>query len=565
MTDHPHLIIFNPDQWRGDVLGHMGNRAAVTPTLDRLVETDAVSFRNAFCQNPVCTPSRCSFMTGWYPHVRGHRTMFHMLHAERGEPNLLRVLRAGGGTGTATNAPDRGTDEHRRAHTVTATNAPDRGPNEPRHAPAPGDAPRTGTATNVIDDMLGARRRAPTYHVWWGGKNDLVPAQFGFAGDCDVKFAPTDDDYRRWGHAPRHGLHGDTAWRGEPDGDNYYSFFAGRLDTHGDSLYSDSDWAMVFGAIDAIRNYDGGQPLCLYLPLLYPHPPYGVEEPFFSAIDRAKLPPRPTAPESWEGKPALLQGIAERQRLQGWTEERWAELRATYYGMCARVDHQLGLIIDALKDKGLYDDTALFVFADHGDFTGDYGLVEKTQNTFEDCLTRVPFVVKPPRSVPVRPRVSDALVELIDFPATVYDLLGIEPGYTQFGRSLLPVIAGERDEHRDAVFCEGGRLAGERQAMELESASSQVPTGLYWPRVGLQSRDDLPYHGKAAMCRTAEYKYVRRLYETDELYDLRADPHERRNVIHNSAYAKDLAGLKERMLAWYLGTCDVVPFDTDER
>jgi hypothetical protein len=62
---HPDIIIFNPDQWRGDVLGHMGNPAAVTPHLDRLVAGEAVSFRNAFCQNPVCTPSRCSFKSGW--------------------------------------------------------------------------------------------------------------------------------------------------------------------------------------------------------------------------------------------------------------------------------------------------------------------------------------------------------------------------------------------------------------------------------------------------------------------------------------------------------------------
>src|SRR5512140_1950578 len=83
----PNLLIINPDQWRGDVLGHLGNRAAQTPVLDRLVATDAVSFANTFCQNPVCTPSRCSFMTGWYPHVRGHRTMFHMLQPD--EPVLL--------------------------------------------------------------------------------------------------------------------------------------------------------------------------------------------------------------------------------------------------------------------------------------------------------------------------------------------------------------------------------------------------------------------------------------------------------------------------------------------
>ena len=83
MTDKkPHLLIFNPDQWRGDVLGHMGNPAVQTPDLDRFAAEDAVSFRNAFCQNPVCTPSRCSFMSGWYPHVRGHRTMSHMLHPD---------------------------------------------------------------------------------------------------------------------------------------------------------------------------------------------------------------------------------------------------------------------------------------------------------------------------------------------------------------------------------------------------------------------------------------------------------------------------------------------------
>src|SRR5690606_23939149 len=122
---------------------------------------------------------------------------------------------------------------------------------------------------------------------------------------------------------------------------------------------------------------------------------------------------------------------------------RWTELRAVYYGMCARLDHQFGLLMDALREAGIYDDTAVFVFADHGDYTGDYGIVEKTQNTFEDALARVPFIIKPPASVPVAPRVSEALVELVDFPATVYDLAGIEPGYWHFGRSLMPVLAGE--------------------------------------------------------------------------------------------------------------------------
>jgi arylsulfatase A-like enzyme len=176
----------------------------------------------------------------------------------------------------------------------------------------------------------------------------------------------------------------------------------------------------------------------------------------------------------------------------------------------------------------------------------------------------VPFLIKPPAGVPISPRVSEALVELIDFPATVEALTGITPAHTHFGRSLLPVLAGETDDHRDAVFCEGGRLHGETHCMELESTSSQNPTGLYWPRMDMQRREG-PQHSKSVMCRTRDFKYVRRVYEMDELYDLRSDPHELNNRIDDPELASVLAELKERLLTFFLETGDVVPHDTDHR
>ncbi|MCA9987559.1 MAG: sulfatase-like hydrolase/transferase [Anaerolineales bacterium] len=503
MPKKPNIIIFNPDQWRADVMGHLGNPAAHTPNLDAFVAAEAVSFANAFCQNPVCTPSRCSFMTGWYPHVRGHRTMFHMLHPEHDEPNLLRILKENG------------------------------------------------------------------YFVWWGGKNDLVPGQDGYEAYCDIHFKPAAADYERWGCTPREGPHGgDLAWRGEPGGDNFYSFLKGRLEKGSEPVYCDTDWAMVLGALDFVRGYDGEQPFALYLPLSYPHPPYCVEEPWYSLIDREQLPRRAVAPAGWQGKPAILQGIAQNQGLAGWDEARWRELRAVYYGMCARLDHQFNLLLEALRDGGHYDDSAIFLFADHGDFTGDYGLVEKTQNTMEDCLTHVPFIVKPPADRPVQPGIVNALVELVDFSATVYELAGIEPGYDHFGRSLLPLIAGTTAAHRDAVFCEGGRRRGETQAMELDSLAGVPPeefTGLYGPRLRLQVTDEAPYHTKAAMCRTQTHKYVQRLDEPDELYDLVQDPLEEHNLIDDPAYQAILNTLRERLLRWYMETCDVVPYRQDRR
>ncbi|TLS53808.1 DUF4976 domain-containing protein [Paenibacillus antri] len=480
----PHIVLFNPDQWRGDVLGHRGNAAAVTPNLDAMVRTDAVSFSHAFCQSPVCTPSRCSFMSGWYPHVRGHRTMHHMMKPD--EPVLLRRLKEEG------------------------------------------------------------------YFVWWAGKNDLVSADAGVDSVCDIRYRSPRDK------APD--LHVDQSWRCEAGMSGYYSFFAGKLEaSEGKDVRYDGDWAAIDGAIERIANRPKDRPLCLYLALGYPHPPYGVEEPWYGGIDRGKLPPRIAEAD---GKPAMLTGIRALQGLQDWNEERWRELRAAYYGMCARVDAQFGMLVAALKVAGIYDETAIFFFSDHGDYTGDYGVVEKAQNMFEDCLVRVPFIVKPPSAVPVEPGVNDALVELIDMPATVEALADIRPKHTHFGRSLLPLLAGDRKDHRDAVFCEGGRLREEAHARETESATDD--SDLYWPRLSVQVHDDIA-HGKAVMCRTRRYKYIRRLYEQDELYDMLEDPAEVRNRIDDPSLQSVLVELKDRMLTFLLETGDAVPHRPDPR
>ncbi len=50
----PNIVIFNPDQMRADALAHLGNPASITPNLDEFAKKEAVSFRNAHCQNPVC-------------------------------------------------------------------------------------------------------------------------------------------------------------------------------------------------------------------------------------------------------------------------------------------------------------------------------------------------------------------------------------------------------------------------------------------------------------------------------------------------------------------------------
>ena len=91
----PNIVIFMADQLRADALGPFapGRRTAHTPVLDGLAAHSTV-FNDAFAQHPVCRPSRVSTMTGWYPHVHGHRTLTNLLIAW--QPNLLRLAQDAG-------------------------------------------------------------------------------------------------------------------------------------------------------------------------------------------------------------------------------------------------------------------------------------------------------------------------------------------------------------------------------------------------------------------------------------------------------------------------------------
>jgi len=174
--------------------------------------------------------------------------------------------------------------------------------------------------------------------------------------------------------------------------------------------------------------------------------------------------------------------------------------------------------------------------------------------------SRVPLVVKLPGKTPQAGLRSDALVELIDIYPTVAELAGLPPTHTHFGRSLTPLVTGLTTEHRGVVFCEGGTLKEEEHTHGWRRKRQNI----YWPRISAQTSDHRA-HGKAVMVRSRRWKYVRRLYERDELYDLRSDPQELTNVIDDAGHADIVADLSARMLDWFLATGDVVPYELDER
>lgn len=369
------------------------------------------------------------------------------------------------------------------------------------------------------------------------GKNDLlaqdaIPQSFD---EVDLRVSPDGPTFMRNPWPEGHKLH--------------HSFYRGPREG---AQHHDMDWACIESALQFLDE-DHDDPFCIYLPLVFAHPPYEVEEPFFSMHDRDSLVPR--IPTELSGKRAYMQAL-QPAHCGDLTEDDFREIRATYYGMVSRVDYQLGRLIDRLKERGLYDDTIIVVFTDHGDYAGDYGMIEKFLAGFEDCLVRAPLIISGPGVE--AGQVHDSLCEMTDLYPTLMDLLDLEPKHYHYGRSLVPLTEGEVSTHREEVFAEGGYHADEEQFRV------PIPKGSDYElmrQINLTTRAAR----KAAMVRTDRCKYVYCPDDRDELYDLEADPQEIRNVVDSPGYAHVRDEMRERLLRWMLDTGDVLPRDQDPR
>lgn len=318
----------------------------------------------------------------------------------------------------------------------------------------------------------------------------------------------------------------------------------------------DGDWARVQTALHFLDE-DHDRPWCLFLPLSFAHPWYAVEEPYFSMHDRDAL-PEPIPPVSGDPARAYRRLYREFAFPNGIDEADLREIRAVYYGMVSRVDTMLGQLLERIDQRGLADDTIVAAFSDHGDYAGDYGMVEKCPYGFEDCLLHVPLIFRVPG---VEPREVVGLCEMNDLYATLMDLVGLEPRHHQFGRSLVPAINGRSDNLRDAVFAEGGRLPDE----EHWGIEGLAPENWYAKRRDVVNANPDVNLSRCASIRTREFAYTYCTNDVDELFDLRADPDGVVNVAQAAEYTDLRADLRDRLLTWVLETSDTLPLQQGSR
>ncbi len=380
--------------------------------------------------------------------------------------------------------------------------------------------------------------RQAGYDVFWYGKNDALAA------------ASFHDSVTSWNDGTSFFPHGGAPSLTPGSYSMLYGAAGDRRETY--------DYKLMQLASKILERKESDRPFCLFLPLLQPHPPYTIPKDFYDMYSPSSLPP--LVPPGLKKKPDFHEGIRRTYGLDKLDESTFRKIRAVYYGQVSYSDWLLGELMASVEKNGRSKDTAIFVSSDHGDYAGDYGLVEKWPSGLEDCLTRVPMIGKVPGGK--AGVVATDLVEMFDIMQTCLDIAGVprEATHTHFSRSLLPQISGGKGDNARAAFCEGGYNVYEPQCFEPAGAGG----GPYAGKIELQNEQPVMV-SRSAMIRTQTHKLIRRPQGQSELYHVADDPGETRNLYGESASMAVEAELKTRLLDHFVNTTGIAPNDKDPR
>lgn len=213
------------------------------------------------------------------------------------------------------------------------------------------------------------------------------------------------------------------------------------LGKHSSELFSEA-------SINFIEKYDDDDPFFMYISYMAPHDPRTMPDKFLTLYDKEKI----TLPENYAPEHSFEYGtrsirdevLAPYPRTPEIVKEHLAE----YYAMITHLDHEIGRVMDSLKEKGIYEST-IFVFAgDNGLALGQHGLFGK-QSCYEHSV-RVPLLFAGPGIPEGKSR--DAFAYLLDIYPTLCDLTGIDIPESVEGKSLLPLMNDKTRTVRDSIY-----------------------------------------------------------------------------------------------------------------
>jgi arylsulfatase A-like enzyme len=401
-----NIVWFCTDQQRWDTVSSLGNKAINTPNIDRLVR-EGTAFSRAYTQNPVCTPSRASFLTGRYP--RSTKVCYNGNEYFSKDEVLITKMLADAGYACGLTG---------KLHLASA-----RGRMEKR-----------------TDDGYCFMRWSHHPHDDWA---------YGI------------NHYQDWLKAK--GVDWAKAYKGR-----YLSMscwppiqsegFSGK-ETGIEAQYHQTTWCVE----EAIRFIDDrkDKPWLVSINPFDPHPPLDPPQEYKDRLRIEDMPLPLWKDGELDNKPPHQRkdyviggqnGAAD--PVSSLSDDDKREKFRDYYAEIELIDDQLGRLIDYLDAQGMRENTLIIFMSDHGEMNGDHGLYWKGAYFYEG-IVHIPLIFSCPGLVG-QGAVSNALVELVDVAPTILELCGMDIPPAIQGKSLAPILKGEGDIHRhkDAVYCE---------------------------------------------------------------------------------------------------------------
>ena len=487
-----NVLLIVVDQWRGDLLPHLGTKALKTPTIDRLC-SEGVTFRNHFTTTAPCGPARASLLTGLYQMT--HRAVQNTVPLDRRFTNLAHELRA------------LGYDPALIGYTTTTPDPRFTSSNDPRFM--------------VLGDIMDGFRSVGAFEPY-------KEAYFAWVRSKGFTMPETPDDI--W--LPQSGAAGAT-----------------RVASRIPAELSDTAWFT-----ERALTYIGGahnRNWFLHLGYYRPHPPFIAPEPYNTMYDPADMPApvRAKDVETEARQHPLLRFYLDTTGQSGFfqgaeglaaslTEEQVRVMRAVYFGLMTEIDDQLKRVMEHLGATGQIDDTLIVLTCDHGEQLGDHHLLGKVG--YFDQSYRIPMIIYDPSAEAdaTRGTIVDLFTETVDTMPTILDWLGGAIPRQCDGRSLLPFVHGAppKDWRREVHY--------EFDFRDVFYSKPETTLGLHMDQCSL------------AVVQDADYKYVHFAALPPLFFDLKDDPGQFVNRADDPAYAAQVRDYAQKMLSWRLAHAD---------
>ncbi|MEE2753831.1 MAG: sulfatase-like hydrolase/transferase [Candidatus Latescibacterota bacterium] len=388
----PNIIFITTDHLRYDTLGCTGDPVIQTPAIDRLAATSTRMSR-FFVQNPVCAPSRASFMTGRY--TCNHGVRWNGSRLNENEITLVEHLKQNGYKTACVGKHHIG----QRRFQDNLDHADAQGIRRGWRERPDGDY--TVTDPNLFEQYVRARGyEYKTGYALPGFREKLGAVPSDLPEDCHI------------------------------------------------------DAYVGMKSLEYLDQIIDDDPFFLWVGFYGPHHPYVPSGRFAEMYDPNSIPGFQKADDDIVRKPVEygLYFEAKDHKFHGFAdaeESTFREMKAAYYGMVSQIDWQVGLILDRLQEIGLDQNTVVVFLSDHGEFLGDHGIPAKAPFLL-DSMLHVPCFIHVPDK---EGQDCEALTESIDLYPTLCGLAGIEPPDCVQGRDMAPLLEGE-SKFRDVVFAE---------------------------------------------------------------------------------------------------------------